>query len=123
MKFSDKRFRNFIREKYNGKCAYCGEELHFIFFHIDHINPNNRPTVTLDNMEDYINDFNPSCKECNISKNRYSIEDWREVLRLKPLECYKESFSFRMLFKYNRIEFINTPIVFYFETFLKQKDA
>lgn len=64
-----------VLRKTNGACFYCGTQLS-IGFHMDHFFPASRGgSDTLDNLV-------PSCANCNTSKGKMSIDEWR-VYRAK----------------------------------------
>ena len=71
--------REQVYNKYNGRCAYCGMEVEFKNFQVDHYWPkflahleplldNNRP----DNLM-------PSCRKCNIHKHGMRPEVCRKI--------------------------------------------
>ncbi len=68
----------------HGKCAYCGCELPKLW-HIDHIEPIVRDWLNGDcknpHLKDNIENHNPSCAPCNIQKNSYSLEQFRENIK------------------------------------------
>lgn len=87
---------------YGGRCAYCGEEIAFEDFHIDHVVPKAR------GGKDHLNTF-PACRDCNIFKCDNDLEGFRERLENLP---YK-NINTRLLAKYSGVK--KHPIKFYFE--------
>ena len=66
--------RKLVYEKYNKKCAYCGENLEYKKFHIDHIKP--RKSGGANDLTNY----NPSCSKCNLQKANRTLEEYRFFL-------------------------------------------
>lgn len=69
---SNKKTRNIIYNKYNGRCAYCGCKLDFENFSIDHIIPKWRKNdddflsyLNIERGKCKIENYNPSCNSCN----------------------------------------------------------
>ena len=116
--------REFIFNKYEGKCAYCGFDIMLHKFHVDHVIPKFRGTTQyqLDKWNsnitkgtDSIENYNPSCISCNISKSTFTIENWRKELQLKIDRIKRDSPTFNILLRFGVIKEINKPIVFHFE--------
>ena len=102
--------RNFIYNKYEGKCAYCGIKLSNATFTIDHIIAKSK------GGRNQISNYNPSCGSCNSSKATFHLEDWRLYLRNKIHIIRRDNSNFRFLEKFNLVEFKEDAIVeFYFE--------
>lgn len=57
--------------KTNGKCAYCGCDLDFNNFHLDHMIPKSK--VSTDKIDSLI----PSCVDCNLSKGNLTVDEFR----------------------------------------------
>jgi len=88
-----KKERLLVFEKYNGKCAYCGDEL-IKGWHVDHIKPiirnskysHKKKMFTTDGTckNEYNNNLencNPSCASCNIQKNSFTLEQFRNNIQ------------------------------------------
>lgn len=60
-----------IFSKCNGRCAYCGCIIDINKFEIDHIKPQCIGGSNFDS------NLNPSCKSCNASKHKLSIDEFR----------------------------------------------
>jgi 5-methylcytosine-specific restriction endonuclease McrA len=98
-----------VFNKYGGKCSYCGDMLDFDKFHIDHIYPiYKKGSNKIDNL-------NPSCKPCNISKAFYDINEWKAELLLKYNKELENNPSFRIMDKFGIIRKITDNIIFYYE--------
>lgn len=57
----------------NGRCSYCGCELDFDNFHIDHFVPRSKGGKQGGNIV-------PACPDCNLSKGNLSVEDFRKKI-------------------------------------------
>lgn len=118
-----------IHSKFNGHCAYCGNEILLKDMQVDHIIPQMsfvqhvqnkfRIPVFLSHLT--INDINhsdnlhPSCRICNKWKSDHDLELFRSELseQVKRLNDY--SSNYRIAKKYGQIKETIQPIVFYFE--------
>lgn len=113
-----KTTRELIRNKYNSKCAYCGVELGNRW-HVDHIDPVVRGVdsgVFSKPQNHNIENMNPSCASCNIQKNSFTLEQFRENIKqfVKSLNQYSTQYKFAK--KYGLITETNIDVKFYFET-------
>ncbi len=113
-KISDKNIRLKVLQKFNYKCAYCGIDLINEKFHVDHIVPKmlGRPYKERESIDNY----NPSCAPCNISKSTFDLEMWRTELELKILRIERDSSTFRNLKRFGLVGVIKNKVIFYFET-------
>lgn len=132
MAFS-KQKRIEIHSKYNGKCAYCGEDILLKDMQIDHIIPQEMyikhvrnkfriPTFLSHLTEADMNhddNLNPSCRVCNKWKSCHDLELFRRELSEQVKRLNERSSNYRIVKKYNQIEEVVKPIVFYFETIKK----
>lgn len=85
-----------------GKCFYCGKNLDFENFHIDHFKAKAKGGGQMKNMV-------PACQDCNLTKSSYSVEEFRKII-----ENYLDNdIHVRMIDKYMAIN--KQPIIFYFE--------
>lgn len=111
-----KREREILKTKYGGKCAYCGCVLPNKW-HADHIEPVIRNKTGTHDTEglDIIENMNPACPPCNISKGRMTIEVWRGWLagHVNSLNLYSK--NYRMAKAYGLVEETGNPVVFHFE--------
>ena len=125
----NKKDRQIVFNKFGGKCAYCGCELQK-GWHIDHINPirrnetdeniermNRYKTTPLTRVEDYIENYNPACRQCNIWKSTYSIEQFRKEVSEQVNRLNNYSANYRNAKRFGLIEETGIDIEFYFETF------
>ncbi len=123
--FLTKEKRLLIFNKYNGKCAYCGIDLDFNLFHVDHIIPKRRGDT-----QDYLNKYskgiikgkdnldnlNPSCCSCNSSKSTFTLDQWRNEINLKYNRLIRYDSTFKLLVRFKIIKKNEKEILFYFET-------
>lgn len=122
-----KKQRETLKQKYDGKCAYCGEELGSKW-HADHIEAVKRDIVhvgggvlrTTNEMlrpeNDNIENMNPACIPCNTNKSSMSLESWRKSLaHYRDVQLLRDSNHARHLHRFGLLEIKQNPIVFYFE--------
>lgn len=128
MAFS-KQQRIEIHKKYNGYCAYCGEEIQLKDMQVDHIIPqrdfiqhvhNNFkiPEFLSHLTEADINhpdNLNPSCRVCNKWKSAHDLEFFRHELSEQVNRLNAYSANYRIAKKYCQIKETIVPIRFYFE--------
>ena len=96
----NKRDRAFAKS--SGKCFYCGCNLDFKKFHLDHFIPKSNGGSGLDN-------YVAACPTCNMYKYNLSIEEFRDKIATNWMKDISEV----MLCKYMDVDF--KPVVFYFE--------
>jgi len=117
-----KKKRELIFVKYNGKCAYCGKNITLDNFHVDHIEPlfrkwTKEELLRCDRIKgtSHIDNLNPACPSCNISKSTFTIKEWRNQIELKVNRLRKESVNFRILESFGLVKLTKNDVVFYFE--------
>lgn len=117
-----KKKRELVFKKYDGFCAYCGKIIFINKFHVDHIVPLFRGSTKEELLRydrikgtNHIDNLNPACASCNISKSTFTLEEWRNQLFLKIERLRKESTNFRLLEAFNIIKIQDERIIFYFE--------
>lgn len=105
--------RRIVFGKYNGRCAYCGQEITIDKFQIDHIHP--KHLSHLENMNnDRLENLNPSCQKCNNYKHGMRLDVFRKELSLQVKRLMKNA-QFNRALRFEQIEITEKPIVFYFE--------
>jgi 5-methylcytosine-specific restriction endonuclease McrA len=109
--------RELIRNKYGNKCAYCGCDLKK-GWHIDHIEPVVRGIESKEFSKPQnhtIENMNPACASCNIQKNSYTLEQFRENIKqfVNSLNQYSTQYKFAK--KYGLITETKIEVKFYFE--------
>lgn len=113
-----KQQRKYLHDKYKGHCSYCGCELHENW-HADHLIPIVRnEDGTCENPEnDNIDNLVPSCPSCNMMKNSFTLEQFRENIQnfVRSLNNYNVQYKFAR--KFGLIIQTDEKVEFYFETF------
>ncbi len=113
-----KKQREFVKQKYNGRCAYCGCELPKRW-HIDHLKPIVRDLEDNSKCEypenENFDNLMPSCPSCNIMKNSFSLEQFRLNIKrfINSLNQYSTQYKFAK--KYGLIKETEKEVKFYFE--------
>lgn len=62
-----------------------------------------------------ISNFIPACRQCNLYKSTFELEEFRERLKDTMMKNLRKDFRYRLAVKYGLIEEKEQPIVFYFE--------
>jgi hypothetical protein len=107
----NKDIREKVWKKFDCKCAYCGNDLEYSKMQVDHIN------AKYLGGKDNIDNYNPSCRECNFYKSTFTIEGFRKQITT-ILDRVRKPFIVRLAIKYGLISFKPFDGLFYFE---KQK--
>lgn len=94
--------RKNIYELTNGKCFYCGCDLEFDNFHLDHFIPKSIGGKQRKNLV-------PSCPDCNLCKGKLDLESFR----CKIENILNDRFEGRIIKKYYGVK--KRRIKFYFE--------
>lgn len=118
--------RALLRTKFEGCCAYCGQELP-ARWHADHFKPILRhsvwrkgkgfvPTGKLSYPEhDILDNYMPSCAPCNLDKGSSLLEQWRERLS-NVLDVLTRNYpTYGHAKRFGLIQETPHPIVFHFE--------
>lgn len=115
-----KNQRAVLREKFGGRCAYCGEPLGERW-HADHIEPIVRndwlkaPRAPDYPHRDTLENMNPACAPCNIDKHSMTLESWRQLMQRSNEVLMRDVSTFRRAVRYRMLTLNSEPIVFYFE--------
>ncbi|MDE9484040.1 HNH endonuclease [Xenorhabdus bovienii] len=128
-----KKQRAVIREKFGGRCAYCGHELPATGWHADHAEPVERlskfvrdergfgkfiPTGEMMRPEnDTIENMMPSCRSCNIYKHSLDIETFRSAITRELQNSINRTQCLRTGQRLGILKLDAAPIVFWFETY------
>lgn len=102
-----KSIRNAVKAKFDGRCAYCGQSANRLV--IDHL------VAVVRGGTNEIDNLMPSCFSCNNFKMSFSLEQFREELRLQVHRARAHSLNFRLAERFGLIEVKEKPIKFYFE--------
>jgi len=120
--------RETIRNKYGGKCAYCGCELPKKW-HADHLVPVERKlkyvsgvglttTGEMHNPDaDNIDNMMPSCPPCNIDKHSLPLENWRRQIQDSCNILARNTTTYRRAMRFKMISETGVQIKFFFETY------
>lgn len=117
-----------LREKFGGRCAYCGQPLGKRW-HADHIEPVVRNDwLKVPRGPDYperdtLENMNPACPPCNIDKHSMSLEDWRGIIQRSNDVLLRDVSTFRRAVRYGLVQLSDSPVKFYFETQPPQAEA
>lgn len=68
--------REKVFKKTNGKCIYCGCNLDFYDFHIEHMKPKSKINYDKDNLDNLF----PSCIDCNLLKGNLEVNEFKEKI-------------------------------------------
>jgi hypothetical protein len=116
-----KQQRAALREKFGGRCAYCGCELGDRW-HADHVEPLVRndwgrtPSAMPDWPErDTLENMNPACAPCNIDKHSLSLESWRQMIQRSNEVLQRDVSTFRRAVRYGLVSLRANPVLFHFE--------
>lgn len=104
-----KATRRKVYERYNGRCAYCGEEMLYTEMQVDHLVPLSSYGT------DDLNNLMPACRRCNHYKRANSLEGWRKMLEEIPQKLERDSYIYRVAIDYRLVEPKPHKVVFYFE--------
>jgi 5-methylcytosine-specific restriction endonuclease McrA len=119
MKIS-KKTRQYVYDKYNGKCAYCGVDL-VKGWHVDHINPQ------VYGGGNEIENLNPSCTHCNIYKSSRDLEFYRNALKkllnTKHEYLFKSKTKMQVAIKMGAVQLNEWDGLFYFEKTSRKEAA
>lgn len=108
-----------LREKFGGRCAYCGQQLGERW-HADHVEAVVRdwwkPGSPAQYPErDTLENMNPACPPCNIDKHSLSLESWRQMIQRTNEVLERDVSTFRRAVRYGLVELSTAPVLFYFE--------
>lgn len=115
-----------LREKFGGRCGYCGEEL--VKMQADHIEPVIRLTTDpwgkplpaserrlIKPERNVFGNMMPACPPCNNSKGGHTLEGWRDLLSRSAEIVAREKSIFRAGRRFGVISVSDKPVVFHFE--------
>lgn len=127
-----------LREKFAGRCAYCGVDLGERW-HADHFEHVERKTKWTDAPNgvrrlvcsgevhrperDTIANLMPSCAPCNIDKHAMTLEDWRRKLQNAAEVLRRNQPTYRHALRFGLVRETGAAIVFHFERVARQEAA
>jgi 5-methylcytosine-specific restriction endonuclease McrA len=109
--------RQQVHDKYCGKCAYCGNDVKYKDFQVDHIIPKESFATyryKLDYGVDDIENLNPSCRRCNHYKRSYMLEHFRHLMQTLH-ERISAQYINKVAIDYGVVEIKPFDGTFYFE--------
>ena len=129
----NKAKREQIFNKFNRKCAYCGNDITISKMQIDHIIPKeyfvrhvknkiNVPYFLKHLTEFDVNNMDnlfPSCGSCNNYKHSNYLELFRMELQEQLKRLNDRSTNYKLAKRFNQLIETPTPILFYFEKIIK----
>lgn len=119
-----------LRGMFGGRCAYCGCELPEKGWHKDHIEPVLRETIYVRSNglthgvksgkpyhpeRERPDNYFPACAPCNLFKGSFSVEQFRQEIRLQIERARRSSVNFRTAERFGMLEVVDRPVIFYFE--------
>ena len=109
-----------IKNKFGGKCAYCGCELGDKF-HVDHVKAIWRSSCYAEGChkpENHSEDnMFPACAPCNLFKGVFDVDGLRQEIELQVERARRYSVNFRVAERFGLIQEIKKPVLFWFEVF------
>lgn len=125
----NKKDRQKIFDKYDGKCAYCGDPL-IRGWHVDEIKPvmrnhnwnskkrkweidKDKPMRYPERMT--IDNQNPACASCNINKHTMSLEEFRTAIKAFMKHLNERSTQYKIAKRYGLLVETEIEVKFYFE--------
>ena len=118
--------RQALREKFGGRCAYCGGQLGERW-HADHIQPVVRndwlkvPRSPNHPERHVFENLNPACAPCNIDKRSLSLEDWRLMIQRSADVLTRDVSTFRRAVRYGLVEIKAPAVEFFFERAARER--
>jgi hypothetical protein len=119
-----KQQRSALRERFDGRCAYCGADLGDRW-HADHVEPVRRTDWMRrfgvmregpDHPErDTLANLLPACAPCNIDKHSFDLETWRAMVGRRLEVLRQHSSAYRHALRFGLVKEQPAAIVFYFE--------
>lgn len=114
-----KKVREQVYKKCNGHCAYCGCEIPFKGFNVDHLHclKNYEYTEEFTGIDVHnIENLMPACGSCNRYKATMDLETFRKQLWKIPDRLKRDSSTYNIALRFGMIKENREPIKFYFET-------
>lgn len=113
-----KEQRNTLKQKYGGRCAYCGCNLPNRWA-VDHILPIMRGCGRNNSNKyperDVVDNLHPACMSCNIDKSSLSIEGFREKIDATLHNLREYNSTYRRAKRYFFVEELPHKTIFLFE--------
>lgn len=113
-----KEQRKSVYDKCNGHCAYCGCEIPFKGFHVDHVYcmrnyeyKDDLLGIEVDGIENML----PACSSCNRYKATMDLETFRKQLQKIPDRLQRDVCIYNIALRYGMVQEDREPIKFYYE--------
>ena len=111
------KLRDRVKNKTQGRCAYCGNELPPKGWHVDHMEPifrgwEKRPERAGDDVE---SNMIAACRRCNLWKKTLTIEQFRSEITKQGERLRRNVAPFRLAEDFGIVECVDKPVRFYFE--------
>lgn len=110
--------RKAVYDKYNGHCAYCGCDIPFKGFNVDHLHclRNYEYTEEFTGIDVHsIDNLMPACGSCNRYKATMDLETFRKQLQKIPDRLQRDVCTYNIALRYKMVQENREPIKFYFE--------
>lgn len=110
--------RRVVYDKYNGHCAYCGCEIPFKGFNVDHLHciRNYGYTEEFTGIDVHsIDNLMPACGSCNRYKATMDLETFRKQLQKIPDRLQRDVCTYNIAIRFGMVQENREPIKFYFE--------
>ena len=101
-----------VYEKFDGRCAYCGEIILFSKMEVDHMHPRFLSELR-GKVDDGFENLMPACSPCNRHKGGMALEMWRDEISKQGDRI--RSGPFDRALRFGQIQITRKPILFYFE--------
>ena len=110
--------RKDVYDKYNGHCAYCGCDIPFKGFNVDHLHclRNYEYTEEFTGIDVHsIDNLMPACGSCNRYKATMDLETFRKQLQKIPDRLQRDVCTYNIALRYRMVQENREQIKFYFE--------
>ena len=114
----NKKIREVVYQKYNGRCAYCGKEISYKDMQVDHFKPLRVLEPDNKNAND-ISNLMPACRMCNHYKRANSLEVFRKYIYEIPSKL-RTDYIYKIGVAYGNVIENEKPIEFLFEKLEKE---
>ena len=116
-----KKVREAVYNKYNGHCAYCGNELAYKDMQLDHLIPirnwgNKYTEAQIECFENYM----PVCRSCNHYKRAHTLATFRRMIEEIPKKLFRDNYIYKIGLRYNLLDVHEKKIKFYFEHYAEK---
>lgn len=114
-----KKIREAVYQKYDGRCAYCGQIIEYKDMQVDHFKPlrtweqNNKDANDISNLM-------PACRMCNHYKRANSLEIFRRYISEIPRKL-RNNYIYKIGVAYGNVIENEKEIEFFFERAEKEQ--